>query len=160
MWHKEQYGTVHTCPFEPYAEYRVLPFSSFPPHLAMAASRNDLFSADCAISRKNKILNLKLADVRKSLSVEINKFHNGSKSALEIVEPANWIRSANEMGPPLEKESISFLASVSKSNAAESPLFSGLLVSGLYLKNKYQMVEQRNGLSRLRNLLLVRSSSA
>ena len=109
---------------------------------------------------KNKILNLKLADVRKSLPVKINRFHNGSKTALEIIEPANWIRSANEMGPPLEKESISFLASVSKSNAAESPLFSGLLVSGLYLKNKYQMVEQRNGLSRSRNLLLVRLSSA
>lgn len=35
------------------------------------------------------------------------------------------------MGPPLEYESISFLASSSKFIAAESPLFSGLLISEL-----------------------------
>jgi hypothetical protein len=63
------------------------------------------------------------------------------------------------MGPPLEKESISFLASVSKSNAEESPLFSGLLVSGLCLK-KLSIKCWSNGWSRSRNLSLVRLSSA
>ena len=135
MWHEEQCGEANTCPFEPYAEYRVLPFSSFPPHLAMAASRNDLFSADCAVSNKNTILSLTLAELQQSSPVKVNKFSNTSRVTLEIFRPANWIRSANEIGPPLDLESISFLASVSRSNAAESPLFSGLLISGLYLKN-------------------------
>lgn len=45
--------------------------------------------------------------------------------------PAYWIRSANEIGPPLENESISFLASTKRSNEVESPLFSGLPISGL-----------------------------
>jgi hypothetical protein len=63
------------------------------------------------------------------------------------------------MGPPLEKESISFLASVSKSNAEESPLFSGLLVSGLCFK-KLSIKCWSNGWSRSRNLSLVRLSSA
>jgi hypothetical protein len=109
MWHKEQYGTVHTCPFEPYAEYRVLPFSSFPPHLAMAASRNDLFSADCAISRKNKILNLKLADVRKSFIMvvkvhwKLSNLQTGSDLQMKWDLPWKrnlspfWLQSANPM---------------------------------------------------------------
>jgi len=35
------------------------------------------------------------------------------------------------MGPPLEYESISFFASSNKFTAAESPAFSGLLISEL-----------------------------
>jgi hypothetical protein len=85
--------------------------------------------------KKNMILNLRLAEVQKSSPAKIRRFNNASMVTVEIAKPANWIRSANVIGPPLELESISFLASVSRSNAAESPLFSGLLISGLYLKN-------------------------
>lgn len=38
------------------------------------------------------------------------------------------------MGPPLEYESISFLASSTKFKAAASPLFSGLLISELHAR--------------------------
>lgn len=41
------------------------------------------------------------------------------------------MRSAYEIGPPFEYESISFFASSNKNKAAESPLFSGLLISSL-----------------------------
>uniref|UniRef100_A0A2P2M1N2 Uncharacterized protein MANES_18G064300 n=3 Tax=Rhizophora mucronata TaxID=61149 RepID=A0A2P2M1N2_RHIMU len=51
--------------------------------------------------------------------------------ALIALCAAYWIRSAKEMGPPLEYESISFLASSNKVKATESPLFSGLLISEL-----------------------------
>lgn len=44
--------------------------------------------------------------------------------------PAYWMRSENETGPPLDAESISFLASIIIFNAGECPLFSGLLISG------------------------------
>jgi len=38
------------------------------------------------------------------------------------------------MGPPLEYESISFFASSNKFKAAESPAFSGLLISELQVE--------------------------
>lgn len=55
------------------------------------------------------------------------------------------MRSANDIGPPLEYESISFFDSSNKFKAAESPLFSGLLISELQArkimnKNKINVV--------------------
>jgi hypothetical protein len=47
------------------------------------------------------------------------------------------------MGPPLEYESISFLASSMKFKASESPLFSGLLISELHtelLRKKIKII--------------------
>lgn len=41
------------------------------------------------------------------------------------------MRSAKDIGPPLEYESMSFFASSNKFMAAERPLFSGLLISEL-----------------------------
>jgi hypothetical protein len=48
------------------------------------------------------------------------------------------MRSAYEIGPPLEYESISFFASSNKFKAAESPLFSGLLNSELQARKNME----------------------
>jgi hypothetical protein len=45
------------------------------------------------------------------------------------------------MGPPLEYESISSFASSIKFNAAESPLFSGLLISELQVGKKEKKIK-------------------
>jgi hypothetical protein len=45
---------MNTCPLDPYAEYRVLPLSMFPPALAMASSRNVFLSACCAVAGKSR----------------------------------------------------------------------------------------------------------
>lgn len=55
------------------------------------------------------------------------------------------MRSANDIGPPLAYESISFFDSSNKFKAAEIPLFSGLLISELQAgkimnKNKINVV--------------------
>ena len=44
------------------------------------------------------------------------------------------------MGPPLEYESISFFASSNKFKAADSPLFSGLLISELQTDEKGEKI--------------------
>lgn len=41
---------MQTCPFDPYALYRIFPFSSFPPHLLMAAAKNVALTALCAVN--------------------------------------------------------------------------------------------------------------
>lgn len=52
------------------------------------------------------------------------------------------MRSANEIGPPLEYVSIPFFASIMRSKAAESPLFSGLPSSTLQeIKKKGKEIE-------------------
>lgn len=53
-------------------------------------------------------------------------------------KPANWMRSAYDIGPPLEYESISFFASSIKLNAAARFLFSGLLISELQKEKKHK----------------------
>ena len=55
------------------------------------------------------------------------------------------MRSENDIGPPLEYESISFFDSSNEFKATESPLFSGLLISELQAskivnKNKINVV--------------------
>lgn len=52
------------------------------------------------------------------------------------------MRSAYDIGPPLEYESISFFASSNKLNAPARFLFSGLLISELQKEKKHKKKER------------------
>ena len=52
LWYAIWGYTKITCPFDPYAVYNKLPFSSLPPHFLMAAARKVDFTALCAAPSK------------------------------------------------------------------------------------------------------------
>lgn len=57
-----------TCPFEPYAVYSKFPFSSFPPHLRIAAARKVDFRALCAaLNEANWVRSSQIPNVNKSI---------------------------------------------------------------------------------------------